>query len=74
MLSGAALSGLRKARILHHVVHSSFPSHIYAQTVLFKGHKRSPSVGRSISGSLYWLTEIDGLEANTNTDSKTSRS
>ena len=34
MLSGAALSGLRKARILRHVVHSPLTSHIYAQTVL----------------------------------------
>ena len=40
----------------------------------FKGHKRSPSAGRSISGSLNWLAEIDGPEANTKTDSKTSRS
>ena len=38
----------------------------------FKGHNRSPSTGQSIPGSLYWLAEIDGQEANTKTDSKTS--
>ena len=40
----------------------------------FKDHKRSLSAGQSISGSLNWLAEIDGPEANTKTDSKTSRS
>ena len=50
------------------------PTYIGMHKGPFKGHKRSPSAGRSISGSLNWLVEIDGPEANTKTDSKTSRS
>ena len=47
--------------------------HIFCTNDPFKGHKRSLSAGRSIFGSLYWLAEIDGLEANTKTDSKALR-
>ena len=74
MLLEAALSGLRKARILHHVVHSPFPSHIYAQTVLLRairGHRLRVEVSLAV---LIDFAEIDGQEANTKTDSKTSRS
>ena len=73
MLSGAALSRLRKARILHHVVHSPFPSHIYAQKVLLKairGHRLRAGVSLAV---LIDFAEIDSQEANTKTDSKTSR-
>ena len=49
-LSGAALrAGSERLESHFWWLHSPFPSHSYAQTVLLRIHKRSPSPGRRIA-------------------------